>query len=276
MSLFRALLVSGELSQRALRLTEDVIEQNAANYTAWVYRRRCLEALESDELWERELEWSADITRANPKNYQVWFHRRRCVEARRAGSDAELIFISECLEDDAKNYHAWGYRQWVLKTFNLWANELAFTALLLDDDAYNNSAWNQRRFVLAETGALTDGGATALRELDFALGHIAADPSNAAPWAFVRSLLPDRTGAAVSESEPLLARVCATCRELRATHPRCAEVAAALVDVLERGGQAEGLSEAARLCHELSTDLDQIRSKYWAMRSAQIAAGLHL
>lgn len=272
MGLFRALLASGELSERALRATEEVIDLNAANYTAWVYRRRCLGSLASEALWERELKWSADVTRDNPKNYQVWFHRRRCVEARRAGSDSELEFIAECLQDDAKNYHAWGYRQWVLKTYDLWENELAYTAALLDDDAYNNSAWNQRHFVLAETGQLGDGGAV-LRELDFALGHVAADPSNSAPWAYVRGLLPEPgTEPPTPDGAQALARVTARCRELRATHPQCAEVAAALVDACERMGGADACGEASRLCRELSTDLDQIRAKYWAMRSEQLAS----
>ena len=37
------------------------------------------------------------------------------------------------LKDDAKNYHAWAYRQWVLETFggDLWAGELACTDKLL-------------------------------------------------------------------------------------------------------------------------------------------------
>ena len=48
MDLFRAVLKSGERSKRALLLTAEVVEMNPANYTAWQYRRRCLEALKSD------------------------------------------------------------------------------------------------------------------------------------------------------------------------------------------------------------------------------------
>lgn len=35
MDLFRAVLVSGEKTQRVLELTEDILETNAANYTVW-------------------------------------------------------------------------------------------------------------------------------------------------------------------------------------------------------------------------------------------------
>ncbi len=36
-------------------------------------------------------------------------------------------------------------RQWVLKTYNLWENELAFIETAIEADIRNNSAWNQVR-----------------------------------------------------------------------------------------------------------------------------------
>jgi protein farnesyltransferase/geranylgeranyltransferase type-1 subunit alpha len=47
-------------------------------------------------------------------------------------------------------------RQWVLKEFNLWTNELTYVSQLIDEDIYNNSAWNQRYFVNANTTGFTD------------------------------------------------------------------------------------------------------------------------
>lgn len=35
MDLFRAVLKSGELSERVLELTEEILDENAANYTVW-------------------------------------------------------------------------------------------------------------------------------------------------------------------------------------------------------------------------------------------------
>jgi hypothetical protein len=48
MDYFRAVLKSQEYSQRALMLTQAVLQQNAANYTVWQYRRDCLQALSAD------------------------------------------------------------------------------------------------------------------------------------------------------------------------------------------------------------------------------------
>jgi protein farnesyltransferase/geranylgeranyltransferase type-1 subunit alpha len=45
----------------------------------------------------------------------------------------EKAFISLMLEDDAKNYHAWAYRQWVVETYGLWNGELAFTEQLMSE-----------------------------------------------------------------------------------------------------------------------------------------------
>eukprot|EP01083_Nonionella_stella_P292505 994783_1 len=39
---FRAIIRKNEISQRALKLSEKVIKLNAANYTAWQFRRECI------------------------------------------------------------------------------------------------------------------------------------------------------------------------------------------------------------------------------------------
>ncbi|KAG8460767.1 hypothetical protein KFE25_010822 [Diacronema lutheri] len=268
MGRFRAILLRGEVGERALAVTGEVIDLNAANYTAWAYRRRCLEALGSRETWARELEWSADVTRDNQKNYQVWFHRRRCVEAVGAGDASELAFVAECLDADGKNYHAWGYRQWLIGRFGLWADELDFAAALLADDPYNNSAWNERFFVLRGTRALNDPAAVSA-ELDFAARELRRDANNVAPWSYMKGLVD-----AGPEPDAAAAWLCARCRELLVAHPGCAPAAAALVDMLDRPGAREAAAaEAAVMCIALATKWDTVRSKYWAMRHAQLVAG---
>ena len=44
--------------------------------------------------------------------------------------DAELNYIAKVLEEDAKNYHAWSYRQWILMEVDdgpAWDQELKFS-----------------------------------------------------------------------------------------------------------------------------------------------------
>ena len=156
MSYFRRVLVNEEYSLRALQLAEEVIEHNAANYSAWQFRRVCIGKMQENEpkeaklaAWRKELMYCSDQCLNNMKNYQVWFHRRACIEAlfglgAQDEIASELDFIAVVLDEDAKNYHAWGHRQWVIKTCGLWANELGYVDGLLQDDLRNNSAWNER------------------------------------------------------------------------------------------------------------------------------------
>lgn len=117
MSYFRAILQQHEVSLRALVLTQLVIQQNSANYTAWGYRRTIFEqmyqainqqqqqhttstttttpssaantestppslsvATEFFAHWNylKELEFCSEIARDSPKNYQLW-HHKRCI-----------------------------------------------------------------------------------------------------------------------------------------------------------------------------------------------------
>ena len=48
------------------------------------------------------------------------------------------------------------FRQWVIREFSLWENELDYVNKLLVEDLRNNSAWNQRYFVINNTTGFTD------------------------------------------------------------------------------------------------------------------------
>ncbi|XP_018012582.1 protein farnesyltransferase/geranylgeranyltransferase type-1 subunit alpha [Hyalella azteca] len=186
---FRAVVAAGELSMRALTLTEDAIQMNAANYTVWQYRRRILEHLKCD--LQDELLFCREMIEANPKNYQVWHHRRVIVGWLGDGSK-ELQLTKIIFAQDAKNYHAWEHRQWALRTFGCYEGELQFTADLLREDARNNSAWNHRYFVLTRTSGLTPE--VLQSELVFTQEAIEKLVDNESPWAYIKGLLMDTSG----------------------------------------------------------------------------------
>jgi len=127
MSYLRALMVgTGEMSERALLLTGDIIAMNPAHYTIWyrplphiqeiltcrAYRARILFAL--NESLTDELEFIDAISEENPKNYQIYHHRQNIVEemSKRGLADfeRELVFTEQLIDADQKNYHVWSYR----------------------------------------------------------------------------------------------------------------------------------------------------------------------
>lgn len=67
MSYFRAVLKAKEVSERAFRLTEEVINTSDGNYTAWFYRRKLIEDLGLP--LEDEMKWLQDNGLNMAKNF---------------------------------------------------------------------------------------------------------------------------------------------------------------------------------------------------------------
>uniref|UniRef100_A0A7S2R4Z8 Protein farnesyltransferase/geranylgeranyltransferase type-1 subunit alpha n=1 Tax=Rhizochromulina marina TaxID=1034831 RepID=A0A7S2R4Z8_9STRA len=272
MDLFRRVMATNELSARALALTAQIIQWNAAHYTVWQYRRRCLEALRTD--LRGELRYVESVAYDNPKNYQIWFHRRAIVE-RLGDPAAELQFVANILEEDGKNYHAWSHRQWVLKTYSLWDEELAFLDTLLLEDLYNNSAWNQRWFVVQHTEQLTHDILT--REVQFAFTWIRRVVKNESPWNYIRGLMRDKASASGWRFQqfPLVE---ATCRELRETEDgrNCTFLLGMLYEILEsrilQGQLDEPVLEEAAALLDMLGEVDGVRKNYWEGRRARVPA----
>ena len=152
MSFFRAVFHSREITMRAYNLTEDVIRNNAGNYSAWHYRRLLIDELKIDK--ETEMKFLNLLAEDLEKNYQIW-HHRRCVIEKFQNFEQEKEFLEDMFISDSKNYHAWSYRIWLIERFNLYDGELAFTDSLLDSNVTNNSIWSYRYFITAKTTTFT-------------------------------------------------------------------------------------------------------------------------
>ena len=310
MGYFRAVVAANERSARALELTADAISVNGANYTAWHYRRLCLEALGSDLV--TEMAFIDGVLASTPKNYQVWYHRR--VIATRLGETEaalvcgkrELVCTRLVLEGDSKNYHAWSHRQALLLHFGsaarapaLWRGELDYVAELLAADRRNNSAWSHRWFVLSRGGPPGAArGATRKQEVAFAFDQLRAARKNESAWNYlrgwiqatdadelaaldVRARIEDLDvgeGSAVSSAggsgaPPVPPAQGAAVPERSASAP----LRALLVDVLVREAAGDHAAapfvRALAVVEHLRTALDVVRAKYWAYYREQLLAG---
>ncbi|GIL49286.1 hypothetical protein Vafri_5417 [Volvox africanus] len=186
---FRAVLQSGELSERVLALTADMIRFNQADYTAWRVRWLCVQKLGSKAL-EEELAFTHAVMLENAKNYQVWNHRRLCaLKLGPSMADREDEVTREAINFDEKNYHAWAHRQAIVKMTERWQAELAFAEEFIRRDVRNNSAWNQRMFVLKHMPSSGRDDAAWLRsELSYVAEAIRHAPRNEAPWRYLTGI----------------------------------------------------------------------------------------
>ena len=225
MSYFRAIFQKQEISERALDLTQETIMTSQGQYTAWTYRRKLLHALGKNLGYE--IMWLNQIGLHFQKNYQIW-HHRRCIfemwaravyahrkekekEDKKEGAeeeeeiyekpmkdyikeliDNELQFMDEIFESDAKNYHGWSHKIWLIERYELWteARHLEFLEDLLDKDVNNNSVWSFRYFLMERRNLGMFSKASVNMELRYVVEkRIPQDWRNEAAWTYLRGYL---------------------------------------------------------------------------------------
>ena len=197
---------AGEVSERMLRLTEEIIlKVNSADYSAWSWRWRCFLVLfekasregttrRQSEMILFEKQMMKNVVTGNPKNYQVWNYRRKMVALQGAACvKEEMEFARGCLEFDAKNYHVWAHRQAVLKmypTTDAVRREIMFTVECLERDVMNNSAWTQRAWLLnlCENVQKCSHLMPRYTEIEIVMSYIEGCVENEAAWAYLKHL----------------------------------------------------------------------------------------
>ncbi|KAJ1735744.1 Rab geranylgeranyltransferase [Coemansia biformis] len=156
-----------EFTNSALEATKQLLEQNTELHTVWNYRRQIFAGMEA---WQDESE------------------RQRLLEE-------ELMFLQQVIRKNIKSYWMWGHRVWVLKSLPHaeWERELGLAAKLLAVDARNYHGWNYRRFVVSRLkAAASDAAPQAVDEQEFAFTteQINKDCANHAAWHNRSKLLP--------------------------------------------------------------------------------------
>ncbi|KAJ3075836.1 CAAX geranylgeranyltransferase alpha subunit [Podochytrium sp. JEL0797] len=272
MDYFRACARTNETSQRVLELTAQIIELNPAHYTVWKVRQDCLVSLSSD--LRKELEYATTVGLEHHKNYQVWHHREVVVSL--IGADEEVVageirYINQQLDVDCKNYHAWSYRQWLVRRFNSWSQELSDVNDLLVDDCRNNSAWNHRFFYF--TNRPEGLGEDIIKdEIRFCLEHVKRTPNNESPWNYLKGIAKK-----LDANSPVLDGLLKDVACLIVANEFVCHGASFLLEFLEgkiaaekdEAKKAEACVEAKNLCTNLIKN-DIIRIKFWNYRLSLI------
>jgi protein farnesyltransferase/geranylgeranyltransferase type-1 subunit alpha len=282
--LIYALMNRNERSERALVLTTEVIQQNSANYTAWVWRRACLESLGLPARLDDELEFTLNWIKASPKNYQVWFHRRWLIDTAFSYAEAasataqsqkniitaEFQFIEDALSSDAKNYNCFCHRVFLVGLSAAWqtvdesiAMELKFTAELIEKDVRSNSAWSYRRQTLQKIVSKDEPLLpydVVADEIRFGVQRLTMAPSNESVWQYIRSLNGWQAFPHVKEVAEFFAHESA---EASGFHNRFA-----LMTLLELAKYHKDAAEVERIHDLLEFKADVIRAKFWRFARA--------
>lgn len=251
-----AIMKMKEYSHRALVLTTDAIELNAANYTVWHYRREILRTLKMD--LAEEFSYTESVMLEQPKNYQVW-HHRRCLIEMTGDASGELALTKNTLNMDSKNYHAWDHRQWVLREYKCWDQELEYIDTLLKEDLRNNSAWNHRYFVIDSTDGWSKE--TVSKELEYTFSYIDKAPNNESSWNYANGII-RKPGFTYTDFPQFKTY----CNKLLAAKVPSPFLLSSLAEVLV----AEKEHQQAKEVYSKLVEMDSVRKGYWEFRSQQL------
>lgn len=217
-------------------------------------------------------------------------------QIREIASTSETAFLTAMLAKDAKNYHVWSYRQWLVRRFDLFSDpaELHRIESLLQHDIRNNSAWNHRWFLVFgqelndKSFEISDAQMT--REVEFVKAAIRKAPQNESSWNYLRGLT-GKIGSGVLDEEDDMVRFAMEFadierpEEVRSTHAlnllaeAWAEQGSSPVSLDKKeneppaengknGNAQEGKVKAGAALDLLANKYDPIRANYWNYRKS--------
>ncbi|KAI3629659.1 hypothetical protein MIR68_011094 [Amoeboaphelidium protococcarum] len=303
MDLFKFVVMRNELSSRALNLTTSIIALNPAHYSVWNYRQKILlnssievvaggnSQVDNLKVIDDELQWLNLFLAENKKNYQLWHHRQFLIDiilrnsVNRSGDNnvsntqsklldwmqTELAYVSQILELDAKNYHAWSYRQYFLTLYiphddqddgaigrDIVDVEINYCKQLIELDVKNNSAWNHLWFVNYHIADQRKSnkyvGMTIEEQVEYCMENIRLSPGNESSWSYLRAVLDKKSSILKDKVLPL-------CTSLYTQgNVKSSQLLEFLLD-FHRDAQ----QDPQTLCSQLAS-VDFIRSRYWTMQ----------
>ena len=187
MDIFRAILLSKEISLRVYEFTSIVIEFFSTNYAAWVLRRQCIDKIKEIEL-TKELNWLDEMMLLNQKNYQIWHHRKLLIDKMNDASNEKKL-LDQVFSSQPKNFHAWTHRIWMIRRFDNVEGEFDFIEKMLKDDVKNNSVWNYRFFLVLYINGNKLEKNIIENEIKYAIEKIKECPVNECPYSYIRGFI---------------------------------------------------------------------------------------
>ncbi|KAG8885882.1 Rab geranylgeranyltransferase [Tulasnella sp. 331] len=205
-------------SQEAFALTTQLLRSNPELYTVWNYRRDIMTKglfptrtiKERNSLLASDLQLTLSALKQHPKVYWIWNHRRWCLDNtpngpgdensddrygwKRSNWAHELAVVEKMLNADARNFHAWSYRRYVVASSpdpRSEMAELAYTTQKIESNFSNFSAWHQRSKILTSLWDKGEMTAPKVKDGEFELLQHAmySDPNDQSIWLYHRWLV---------------------------------------------------------------------------------------
>ncbi|CAG7557812.1 unnamed protein product, partial [Fusarium equiseti] len=232
----RTKVATGTYDHDLLQLTAELLHLNPEYYTIWYVRRRCLTSSvlskrpqdkepydqiephqESDtNALKSELSFTVPLLMGSPKCYWIWNFRQWILSQAilrfpmtfaRGIWEEELRLTSLMLSKDQRNFHAWGYRRFLvaklesaeLQGKSMGKEEFKYTTKMIRSNLSNFSAWHNRSQLiprlLQERGADPRVRATFLdEELSFVREGLDVGPEDQSLWYYHRFLISQIVG----------------------------------------------------------------------------------
>ena len=244
MQIFRGIMNTNEISQRALYLTELLLEENPNDSAIWWYRSKILNKIGFDPL--KELELTDNVIKTNLKSYQCWQHRKWVLRNMKKKPN-DLNYLRQRLYEDTRNFHAWSYAIWLGEFYRMYDEVLNLTTEFIDLDKTNSSAWNARITLFKESKKDLN------EELIFTFTKITVDGGNESCCNHIRAII-------AIESELISISIKKT-REFLEKFPNDKSMLILLLHLLDK---INDYSEHEKICSHL-IKIDSLRKRYWKL-----------
>lgn len=196
-----ALKDRGVLDADSLLKTTRLLNANPELNVVWNYRRQIIKSLSSTldvGFWDGELMFTMEKLKTHPKVYWIWNHRVWCLENYPNSPLkiwlTELGILSKLLEMDARNFHGWHYRRFIVRNLerikqeSLDYDEFAYTTKKINQNISNFSAWFQRTALIEnmiERNEISNIDSFIDSELEYIKNAMFTDAEDQSVWTYL-------------------------------------------------------------------------------------------